>query len=456
MGDSDDDMVFSLQSYAEMCAEAFGVPTADRVAIAARHGVNRASWERGVAQWTGRLGDPDSPLSQEFRRLIKEALERSVGPVAPVPLDRYVEISARCSAGQPAEQVLAEHHLDARAYSLAAYEWMVRGDQDKRLKVYVDLRFRKRFAELTHQAPRSQFVVLGPGNLVRARRCPNCGALKASKPLTAYIYCDYCATCFDYDASIEFRDSTALDSDDVDRALGKVIADELVAAFRAGDRAAYARTFAWQIEVSIEICPVSYSPRIKDPAYRRRLIDDVLVPWAVLSVFEPRAREGGQNFRAAYETAVRSRRIDDILALFGVAHASWEYEAELFERHGLFARHPDGYDREMYLFINSSIFVRPWLAVLADADQTRLLTAAGVACQYIPAPEVAFSSCGCGVCGRKLQIPAGATRMLCEACGHLLELGSRQFRCRECGASLSLPASGQEVVCAFCQARWLR
>lgn len=177
MDDSDDEPVFSLQSYAEMCAEFFGTRDADRIAIAARHGVDEESWERGLEQWTERLDDDeDAPVAQEFRRLVKTALERAVGPHAPVTFDAHVEIDARVEAGQPTEQVLAEHQLDTRTYWLAAFEWMVRADQDPRLKVYMQLRKQKRYAELTHQVARSPFAVLGPGNLVRARRCRQCAA----------------------------------------------------------------------------------------------------------------------------------------------------------------------------------------------------------------------------------------------------------------------------------------
>ena len=453
-----DEPAFPLQRYADVCGEGLGVTGADYVAIAARHGVDRPTWERGMADWSARLAaaGEGSPLSREFMTMLTGALERSIGPHAPVTLDSYVEISARCMSRQPVDQVLADHQLDMRQFTLAGYQWKGRGERDKRLEVYIALRTKKRVAELTNEAERSQFAVIGPGNLMRARRCRNCGALKAVKPLTAYVYCDYCATCFDYDASVEFRDRTALDSDDVDRALGAVVAGELNAAFLAGDRETYARIFAWQVEVSIEVCPIAYSPRVKDLSYRRRFVDDLIVPWQVLTTFDAQARASGDSFQAALRTATRSRQLSDILALYAVAHAAWEHEAALFERAGLFARHPDGYDPSMYLYVNASIFVRPWLAVLSDADQQRLLVATGTACDYIPAPQVAFSPCGCGACGRQLQVPAGAKRMVCEACGHVLEVGERQFPCRQCGAPLSLPAGGTDVVCCACNARWVR
>jgi len=435
-----------------------GVAGADYVAIAARHGLDRGTWERGMAEWSAELaraGD-GSPLSREFMAMLTAALERSVGPHAPVTLDDYVDISARCMSGQPADQVIAEHHLDMRRFTLAGYKWKARGERDKRLEVYMALRTKKRIAELTNRAERSQFAVIGPGNLVRARRCRNCGALKAVKPTTAYVYCDYCALCFDYDASVEFRDQTALDSDDVDRALGAVVGDELSAALRAGDREAYARVARWQADVSIEMCPLAYSPRVKDPGYRRRIVDDVLVPWQVLTAFDEQAREGTRRFQAALRVAMRSRSLADITALYTVARAGWQYEASLFDRAGLFARHPDGYDPAMYLYVNSSVFVRPWLAVLSEADQRQLLTTAGVACDYVPAPHLAFLPCGCGTCGAQLQVPPGARRMVCEACGNVLEVGEHQFPCRNCGAPLSMPSGGTDVVCGACNARWVR
>ena len=359
-------------------------------------------------------------------------------------------------SGQPADQVLADLRLDARQFTLAGYQWKARGDRDKRLEVYVALRTKKRIAELTNAAERSQFAIIGPGNLVRARQCGNCGALKATRPLTAYVYCDYCATAFDYDLSVEFRDRTALDSDDVDRALGGVLADELNAALQAGDREAYARVLTWQVEVSVEL-PVAYSPRVKDLAYRRRFIDDLIVPWQVLTAFDAKARQDAVRFKAAVHKAVRSQTMGDILALYAVARESWEHEAGLFDRAGLFARHPDGFDASMYLYINASVFVRPWLVVLSEGNQQQLLSATGVLCDYVPAPQVAFSPCGCGNCGRQLQVPAGAQRVVCEACGHVLEVGQRQFPCHRVRRRPSRsPAGATDVVCGACNARWVR
>jgi LSD1 subclass zinc finger protein len=411
-----------------------------------------------MAEWGAKLAQAGegSPMSREFMAMLTASLERSIGPHTPVTLTDYVDISARCMSGQPADRVMADHQLDARQFTLAGYQWKARGEQDKRLEVYVALRTKKRIAELTNAAERSQFAIIGPGNMMRARRCRNCGALKASKPTTAYVYCDYCALCFDYDLSVEFRDLTALDSDDVDRSLGAVVADELAEALAAGDRDAYARVLQWQIGISMEICPLAYSPRVKDPTYARRMLNDVLVPWAVLTAFDDKSREGGSEFQALLRTAMKSRALSDILALYTVARAAWEHEVALFDRAGLFARHPDGYDGTMYLYVNASIFVRPWLAVLSPPDQQRLLVTAGVACDYIPAPQVAFAACGCGQCGRPFQVPAGAQRMVCEGCGHVLEVGDRQFPCRSCGSPLSLPAGGTDVVCGACNARWVR
>jgi hypothetical protein len=449
---------FSIDRYADILGEGVGLPAPDWAAIAARHGLDRATWERGMAEWGARLaeGGEGAALNRDFTARLTAALARSIGEHAPVSLDAYVDISARAMTGEPIDRALADHGLDMRRFTLAGYQWKARGEEDPRLGVYLALRTKKGIVERTHEAERSQFAVYGPGNLVRARRCRACGALKAVKPTTAYIYCDYCATLFDYDSLIEFRDDASLGSDDVDRALVAVVQDELTEAFRRGDRAAYARTYSWIVEVLTEICPLAYSPRIKDEEYRARFIHDLIVPWTVLTQFDERSRADSAKFATARDRAIRNPKLGSILELFGVARQAWEYEVELFEREGLFARHPDRYDPALYIHVNASIFARPWLAVLDDADQKRLLAATGVASEYVPAPEVSFSSCGCGQCGAELQVPAGSTRMVCVACGHVLELGARTFGCRNCGRPLSMPARGTDVVCGSCNARWVR
>ena len=103
---------FTLQRYADICGEGLGIAGADSVALAANHGIDRPTWERGMAEWSAILAEAGeaSPLSRDFMAMLTAALAQSIGPHAPVTLDAYVEIeralhvrpARRSSAGRPA------------------------------------------------------------------------------------------------------------------------------------------------------------------------------------------------------------------------------------------------------------------------------------------------------------------------------------------------------------------
>lgn len=169
--------------------------------------------------------------------------------------------------------------------------------------------------------------------------------------------------------------------------------------------------------------------------------------------FDADARES-RAIDEARRAAMQSRGLPDILELLARSKTVWNLEANLLERAGVWAAHPDRVDGGRYGYMNSSMFVRPWLAILSQAEQTQLLDAAGVRCEYIPLPKVDFQSRGCGQCGQKLSIPASSSRFVCEGCGFVLETQSRTFPCRQCGGSVSLPAGAHEALCAYCNARW--
>jgi hypothetical protein len=368
-------------------------------------------------------------------------------------LDRYVEINVRVQSGDPVAAVLAASGESLASYSAASYEWMEWFDQDPGLALYFRLRVQKGVAEATGRSPREPGVY-GPGNLVRGRRCHACGGLKVTRPTTAYVYCDYCATLYDYDPRVAVDDPRALDPALVDRALEGVTAAPLARAFADGDREAYERITRWQSEVSTEICPAAYSPRIRDPAYRRALIDGVIVPWAVATRFDPAARELGARVGGAQRRALHRPDLPAVLDLLSCSRALWQVEGELLERVGVFAAHPDRLDPGLYLYLNASTFVRPWLALLGAADQTALLEAAGVACDYVAVPAIEFADLGCGQCGQRLPVPIGAVRCVCESCGFVLDLAGRAFHCAGCGARVGLPAGAREARCGHCGARF--
>ena len=434
-----------------------GLQTAEQCAVVvAEAGLQPWVWDTANRGWTARLhaAGPGSELVATHRRLLIAALGRLGGDAKPMDLDTYVAINVLIQAGTPPEDAFASFGQNTQSFSAGSYEWIDRLAGDPRLEVYFQLRVRKGIAEATGSAPRDNAEVYGPGNLVRGRRCHGCGGLKATKPSTAYVYCDYCAALFDYDPYVAIADPRAMDPGMVDQKIESVTVDALRAAFAAGDRDEYGRIARWRSEVSTEICPAAYSPRIRDPAYRRRFIDDVLVPWTVAMRFDPEARQAGLEVQDAQRRAEHRRGLPAVMELLHASQRLWQIEAALLEREGVFAAHPDGLDRALYLYVNASGFVRPWLAFLGNAQQQQLLTAAGVACEYIAMPSVNFAARSCGHCGQRRSIPADALRFVCESCGTILEAGQRAFSCTQCGASVCLASDASEAQCGHCGVRW--
>ncbi len=446
-----------LERYARICSGLVGLASSEEVYAAAQEaGLDRQAWDRVNGYWSARFQEAgaQSPLYRRYTELFQAALAETAEPAPELDLDTYVAINAAVRCGEDQDEVFARFGLNRRSFSLASYAWMERLGQDPWLNARFGLRVQQQIARGTGAAPREEYAVYRAGNMVRSRRCRRCGAVKTTRPRTAYVYCDFCATLFDYDYAITVDDPRLLDPDLVDEALDAVTSDQLARAFREDDRQEYARVLTWRQEVSLEVCPAAYSPRIGDPAYRRRFLLDLAVPWALTTRWDERWMQLSGAFDEAAARVQEGPTLARITALLDRGQATWEREVDLLRREGLFEAHPDRYDADLFLHINRSTFVRPFLAVLGERDQASLLDRAGVRAEYAAAPAVRFEERGCGHCAARLQIPDGATRTMCEFCGFVLETGTRSFACRSCAAPISMPARATEAACAFCGSRW--
>ncbi len=446
--------LLSLEAYAELSARMIGLTTAERCAAIVRAaGISQAAWEAANAEWSARLAR-DAALAKRHRRLLTEALRRDPAAAKTISLDDYVALNASVRLGAPIADALRAHGHDLRSFSASSYEWIERFEADPWLEVTFGLRVEKTIAERAGGAERVVGAVYGPGELVRARRCHHCGARKVTRPSTAYVYCDYCATLFDYDPSVTVEDRTSLDPDLVDERLARVTKDALQRAYAARDQAEYARIVRFTSSVLTEVCPAAYSPRIRDPTYREVFHRDLIAPWAVVTRFDAGYCERAAVVAKLRRAATGSRRWSDVLALLDHSREAFTYEVALLDRTGVLAAHPDGLDALRFVHVNLAVFVRPWLAILDAREQLQLLDAAGVRCDYVPLEQTDLAPCACGSCGQKLAIPTGSRRFVCERCGHVLESGARVFACADCGASVCLPAGATQARCGYCDARW--
>jgi len=87
------------------------------------------------------------------------------------------------------------------------------------------------------------------------------------------VYCDYCGALFDYDIALA-REANAGSSDEAIFALlVDAVRPEIQRAFAAKDDAAYRAAWRWPYEMDMQLCPVGWSPRAGDPAYRKAMVD---------------------------------------------------------------------------------------------------------------------------------------------------------------------------------------
>jgi len=347
-----------------------------------------------------------------------------------------------------------KHGITQRDYYYSTYCWMDRYDADKRLHAYQRLKFKLAQARATGEAHREPAVV-GPANLMRARRCMHCNGLKVTEPTSNWIYCDYCARLIDYDSLVSLIDPLALDSDLVDSILSAATHDAFQRAIANRDRPAYDDIVGWHWSVRAELTPKEVSPRVKDPSYLPRLLE---ASWRWdLALHNNDAHEArAKQFQAAGKK-VREHgfKLAEILNQLALGKHVWSNEAKFLAEVGFFEVHPDGVTPEMFLSNNISVFIRPMLGMLDDDDQKKLLAAAGQAHEFLPAPKVDFARRDCARCGAGLDVPNDAKRAMCASCGIVTELGARRFECGKCGDTVDLVERG-DSICASCGVSWAR
>jgi len=419
-------------------------------------GMPRSRWNVLDMKWGQRLGqcEEGDRLWLDYKRLLREALGELCRDMKPMSFDEYLESAVLLQLGTDMGMLYERLTVHPRAYWLAAYEWADRLESDPWLSTYFTLRFQQEIGKRTGEAPRQQLELI-PGTLVRRRQCPLCNGVKTTPSSSAYIYCDFCGALFDYDSYISYMDPASLDPDEVSEMLDQATVDQLSAAFRAGDREEYARITRWRTEVYTEVCPREFSPRIHDPAYRRQMIDEVLVPWRIATRFDPAYMDAKHAAQAADERAMEALDLPSALESLDKTRRQVDLELSIIEREGILARHPDGIDAAMMRRIAISQFVRGWLSFLPRDVCEALIEAAGVGGEYVEAPRVDLENLVCGACGSPMRMPKGAKRRVCESCGQVLDLETRRVPCTSCGSAISLPTGSTkttEFSCPFCQA----
>lgn len=199
------------------------------------------------------------------------------------------------------------------------------------------------------------------------------------------------------------------------------------------------------------------SPRAKnDMAFREQLIA-YFAECAVVKDLDPRQGPLDTRMNAL---VVALQRIPTSGGAWRVAGPFWEYAAlwkqqmeiayALLQQTGVLAMDPDHAPEGIPLRMEYSTFCQAWLPHLSPEDGERLLKFYGLAAEYDEFQPGQTDTHQCGACGSEIHSLPHAQKVVCEACGFMIDVGSDPLPCGKCGALLSLPVSANHIVCPYC------
>ncbi|MFH2096037.1 MAG: hypothetical protein ABIJ16_10060, partial [Bacteroidota bacterium] len=119
--------------------------------------------------------------------------------------------------------------------------------------------------------------------LARKLKCTVCGGNKINEISTAYIYCDYCSNFMGYDMSVMTGNASEIFS--TENYKGEKQQAYLAAGIEMGkalkekNAEAFIKANTRQQEIMFDLFPFLYSPKAKQPAYRKKYIDYLRLYW---------------------------------------------------------------------------------------------------------------------------------------------------------------------------------
>jgi DNA-directed RNA polymerase subunit RPC12/RpoP len=306
---------------------------------------------------------------------------------------------------------------------------------------------------------RQVLAILAPPQpgFVKRCSCVTCGAPKKLPTVTAYVYCDYCASLIDYDLRRACEGDTAPDPAYATTVNSSHAAAQ--AALTAGDQDAYRSLQQRIFEAYVTGVPMAVSHRARnDPGYRSAYVG-YMAEAATMRAFDP----ASQALEAEMRQRVMGLRYSGNIMSPTVAPDSFWPMADTLERQieagrvqyrsaGLAELDPDHSGHLTGKFAWSG-FCQGWLGMLPADAAAQLLDRAGLANEYVAVAAENGQPRRCGGCGAGFSALAGAKAIICEGCGRKMDLGGAEIPCAACGAGMTLPAGADRVACPFCQAQ---
>jgi LSD1 subclass zinc finger protein len=291
---------------------------------------------------------------------------------------------------------------------------------------------------------------------VKRCTCVVCGAPKKLPAVTAYVYCDYCASLIDFDLRLACEGDTTPGPEYAAVVNGTMA--QAHAAMAAGDRDGYRELQRRVFDAYVANVPMAVSHRAaNDPAYRRAYVG-FMAEGAVARAFDP----ASQALEAEMKQQVLGLRYTGNMMSPTVAPESFWPIVETLEKQldlgrvmyrsaGLAELDPD-HAEHLTGKLGWSGFCQGWLAMLPAETAAQLLDRAGLTNTYVPVQAEDGQPRSCGGCGARFSALPGARAVICDGCGRQIDLGGAEIPCASCGGSMTLPAGADSVACPFCRA----
>jgi DNA-directed RNA polymerase subunit RPC12/RpoP len=295
-----------------------------------------------------------------------------------------------------------------------------------------------------------------PGYVKRCT-CTVCGAPKKLPTVTAYVYCDYCASLADYDLRRAGEGDTAPDPAYAATVNSTQAAARQAAA--AGDRDTYRGLQKQVFEAYVTGVPNAVSHRARNDRGYRDAYVAYMAEAATARAFDPayQALEAEMRQRVMglrYGGNMMSPTVvpDSFWPVVDTMEKQFAASAVLHRSAGLADLDPD-HAGHLTGKLGWSGFCQGWLGMLPAEAATQLLDRAGLTNEYVPVEAADGQPRHCGGCGAEFSALPGATAIICEGCGRKMDLGSAEIPCASCGAVMTLPAGADRTACPFCQSQ---
>jgi DNA-directed RNA polymerase subunit RPC12/RpoP len=287
--------------------------------------------------------------------------------------------------------------------------------------------------------------------------CVTCGAAKKLGSPTAYIYCDYCGSLADYDFRRACESESAPSAEFISLANSMHGVREQAKA--AGDRDGYREAQIRFYDGYVANYPQAVSHRVGDPKYRAALVR-FLAENSVIDDFDPtfaaladdvkekaKALQWSGGMTSPKVSGSSFRAMAEVLAK-QVARGT-----ELAQSADLIDLDPDHAGSEVRRRMIAATLCQGWLPHLEAEDAKWLIDGWGLDGEYF---KLEVPSDGqnwhCGVCGGEIMVLKGAKIVVCDHCGHSIDIGGGESPCRNCGGMITFPVGESHIPCPYCKA----